>query len=134
MTANFKMCDFHSEQTPVMHFEYEDEFVRLTRFGVLTLKPGFVFGASGPTFDRLPFGILRKQMKATRRGVGKHDGFYYMSCKGVFKGPKSQYVKALSDNLLKDDIITDGGWEIRAEAWAEAVEEFGDGSWEKGLN
>jgi hypothetical protein len=130
MTAEFKMCDFHSEQTPIMNFEYEDDFVRLTRFGILTLKPGFIFGASGPTFDRLPFGFFRKQMRTTRRGVAKHDAVYYMSDQGVFKGPKSKYIKALSDSMLKDDIILDGGWEIRAEAWEKAVEEFGNGAWE----
>tara|TARA_Y100000593_G_scaffold93711_1_gene189647 strand:- start:2917 stop:3372 length:456 start_codon:yes stop_codon:yes gene_type:complete len=134
MTAEFKLLVDHSEQTPVMGFTYEDDKVRLTRHGILTIKPGFVFGASGPTFDRLPFGIFRKQMKSTRRGVCKHDAFYHISCMGVFRGPKSEYIRALTDNLLRDDILSDGGWKLRAEAWEETLEKFGDGSWEKGLN
>ena len=132
ITANFKMVAYHAEQTSVTGFEYEDEVVQLEGSGLLTIKPDFIFGASGPTFDRLPFGFFRKRMRATRRGVAKHDAFYHISDQGVFKGEKSQYVKALVDNLLKDDIILDGGWEARAEAWETAVEEFGNGAWESG--
>ena len=129
-TARFEMTAMHSEATPLKGFAYSDEFVELTPRGTLIIKPGFIFDASGPTLDWLPFGIFRRQMKSTRRAVCKHDAFYKMARAGVFNGEKSRYIKITVDRLLRDDIVMDGGLPVRAEIWEEGVEHLGGSSWE----
>lgn len=132
-SADFKQIMEWLEPTRIFGFEYEDEFAKITKAGVITAKIGFIHGASGPTVDYLPFGIFRKQLKSQKRGVCKHDLIYYMAQKGVFKGPKSNLIKAIADSMLVDDIIIDGGWHERAEMWGFSVNHFGQSSWESNL-
>lgn len=131
-TAEYKMVAFHCEPTSVVGFDYDDEFVNIRKSGHITVKPGFVFGASGPTLDRF-FGFFRKRMRKIRRGVCFHDAGYYMSRKGVFVGPKSKIVKESFDNMFGDMMIADDVWDIRADTWEDAVKLAGDFSWEKDL-
>ncbi len=128
-TADFIQIEDWSEYTYIFGFDYEDDVARLTPSGELTAKVGFVHGASGLTVDHLPLGIFRKQLKSQRRGVCKHDLLYHLSQKGVFEGPKSKLIKSFADCMLRDDIITDGGWRGRATTWEFFVEKFGDAAW-----
>lgn len=131
-TAEYRMVAMHSEQTAITGFEYEDNFVKLTKMGLMTVKPDFVFGASGPTLDRF-FGFFRKRMRKIRRGVCFHDAGYYMSCMGVFAGPKSKFIKEAYDNMFGDMMIEDDVWSVRSNTWEDAVKALGDSSWEKDL-
>lgn len=119
----------HSEQTSIIGFEYEDYLIKLTKDGMLTVYPDFPFNASGPTLDRF-FGFFKKRMRKIRRGVCFHDAGYYISQMGVFKGPKSKYVKQQFDDMFGDMMIEDGVWSVRSDVWENSVEKFGNSSWE----
>jgi len=132
-SADFEQIESWTEPTRIFGFEYEDEFAKISKAGFITAKIGFVHGASGPTVDYLPFGLFRKQLKSQKRGVCKHDLLYHMSKKGVFNGPRSNMIKSIADSMLVDDIIIDGGWDERADAWYFSVDHFGQSSWESDL-
>lgn len=132
-SADFEQIEDWTEQTRILGFEYEDEFAKINKAGMITAKVGFIHGASGPTVDYLPFGLFRRQLKSQKRGVCKHDLIYHMARKGVFKGPKSNYIKAIADSILVDDIVIDGGWHERAEIWGFALDHFSRSSWNPSL-
>lgn len=127
-TAEYKMIAMHSEKTGILGFEYEDNLVKLTKNGILTVYPDFPFSASGPTLDRI-FGFFKRRMRKIRRAVCFHDAGYYMSQMGVFEGAKSKYIKQKFDDMFYDMLIEDGVWSLRSKIWEKSVEKFGDSSW-----
>lgn len=110
-------CYLHS--TPIEGYEYEDDNVSLSSNGLLCIKKGFTWGASGPTFDT----------ESSRRGSCVHDALYYLSQKGVFDGENSDKIKNISDNIMYDIIIEDGMFKWRADIWFGSVQMAGHSAW-----
>ena len=89
------------------------EYGRLDK-GLITLKPGFTFEPSGPTFHTKPF----------MRGAAFHDFGYYLIRNGLL----DRFWKEPFDDLLYELCLKDGMWPIRANWIYRAVLNFGDSS------
>jgi hypothetical protein len=116
----FKLLIPHTEKTSIYGYEYEDDLIKITKTGFVTIKENFTFGASGPTIDT----------KSSRRGSGLHDGIFYISDQGVFKGPNSLAVMHQSNEEIYRLCIEDGMYKWRAKAWFEALELASHNDWE----
>lgn len=110
----------HSRQTLIYNKPFEDDKIKLQKNGLLIIKPGFGFGASGPTVDT----------KSSREASCVHDALYYLSDKGLFKGENSGKMRGIADKLLYNICIENRMWEWRAKMWLEALTIFGGFSWE----
>ena len=119
MTTEFILTHNHTRHTSFYNFEYEDNFVKLEKSGVLLIKSGFIFGASGPTFDT----------KSSREASCVHDALYHLSDHGVFKGKDSKKYRLKADDLLYKICIDNGMWKWRANMWLNALYIFGGTAW-----
>ena len=96
--ASFKIIKAATIQTEILGFDFEDINVRLTIDGRLTVKEGFIFGASGPTMDT----------PNSREGSCYHDALYYISQQGGFKEtydgntPCDRIIRQVADELIRD--------------------------------
>ena len=113
----------HHRQTLIFNKTFDDGKVALRKNGLLTIKPGFDFGANGPTIDT----------KSSREASCVHDAIYYLSDKGVFKGENSQKMRSIADTLLYNTCIENGMYKWRAKAWLKSLIIFGGFSWESEL-
>jgi len=113
----------HHRQTLIFNKSYDDNNVALRKNGLLTIKPGFDFGASGPTIDT----------KSSREASCVHDAVYYLADKGVFEGDSSQKMRGIADDLLYKICIENGMWKFRAKAWLKTLTIFGGFAWESDL-
>jgi hypothetical protein len=118
----FELLEEISIQTGIIGFEADTKYVSLTVFGLLTIRVGFVWNASGPTVDSLN----------TREASCYHDAVYSLADAGVFLGPYSSAVKIKADNLLYDMLRKNGMSWLRAQVWHKSVSLFGSSYWEKG--
>lgn len=116
----FKLLIPHVEYVGIHDIEYNDDFVSLTKDGMLMVKKGFLWGASGPTIDT----------KSSRRASLIHDALYHLSDMDVFKGKESRKMREISDNLLYKICLEDGMYKWRAKMWLETLEIFGGFAWE----
>lgn len=90
-------------------------FFTLLKDGTIKINEGYAWdGASGPTFDT----------KSSMRGSLIHDVLYQAMDLGLL----NKVYKDTADNELRKICIEDGMWKIRANAWYQAVSEFG-GCW-----
>jgi len=119
----FELTECHHRQTAIYDRPYEDDKVALRKNGLLTIKAGFDFGASGPTIDT----------KSSREASCVHDAIYYLSDKGLFKGDDSRKMRGIADNLLESICLENDMFHWRAKAWLKTLEIFGGYSWESGL-
>jgi hypothetical protein len=117
----FELTISHVEKTPIIGYSYEDKKVKLTKTGFITLKEGFKWGASSFTIDT----------KSSRRGSCSHDGFFYLSDMGVFKGPESYSIMHQANDYMYSVLLEDGMYEWRAKGWYEGLEFGSESSWEK---
>lgn len=113
----------HNRMTLIYNKPFEDDKVKLQKNGLLTIKPGFDFGASGPTIDT----------KSSREASCIHDAIYYLSDKGLFEGENSRKMRGIADRLLYNICIENGMWKFRAKAWLKTLVIFGGFSWESDL-
>lgn len=113
----------HHRQTLIFGKTFEDDKIILRKNGLLCIKAGFDFGASGPTWDT----------KSSREASCVHDALYYLSDKGLFEGDSSQKMRQISDTMLYTICLENGMWEWRAKLWLKALEIFGGWSWESEL-
>lgn len=120
VTAEFELKISHSRFIGLFDYEYEDDFIKLTKSGFLTIKNGFAWGASGPTLDT----------KSSREASCVHDALYHLSDFGVFVGKDSRLLRRFSDDLLYKICIENGMWRWRAKMWLRALEIFGGIAWE----
>lgn len=120
----FVLEESHHRQTLIINKSFDDHKVILRRNGLLTVKPGFDFGASGPTIDT----------KSSREASCIHDAIYYLSDKGLFEGDNSRKMRGIADNLLYKICIENSMYEWRAKAWLKSLEIFGGYAWESGLD
>jgi len=120
MTAEFELLEDFTIFIALFGFEFEYGSVKITSDGFLTIKKGFRWGASGPTFDT----------KSSRRASCAHDALYYLSDWGLFLGRHSKDMRQFSDDLLYKMCIQDGMWKFRAKAWLKSLEIFGGLAWE----
>jgi putative lipase involved disintegration of autophagic bodies len=123
VTAEFKLLYDHTRMTNIFGYSFEDDFVKLEKSGLLTVKDCFDWGASGPTIDT----------ESSREASLIHDAIYHLSNIGIFKGKKSDKMKELADELLYKICIENGMYKWRAKAWLKALDMFGDAAWEKGI-
>lgn len=119
----FVLEQSHSRKTLILNISFDDHKVMLQRNGILTVKPGFDFGASGPTIDT----------PSSREASCIHDAIYYLSDKGIFKGQNSQKMRGIADRLLYNICLENGMWKWRAKAWLKSLIIFGGFSWESEL-
>jgi len=113
----------HHRQTLIFNKTFENHHIALRKNGLLTVKPGFDFNASGPTIDT----------KSCREASLVHDAIYYLSDKGVFKGENSEKMRGIADKLLYNICVENGMWKFRAKAWLKTLIIFGGWSWESEL-
>jgi len=113
----------HHRHTLIFNKPFKDDKVELRKNGLLTIKPGFGFGADGPTIDT----------KSSREASCVHDAIYYLSDKGHFEGENSQKMRGIADKLLYNICLENGMWKWRAKAWLKTLEIFGGFSWESEL-
>ena len=116
----FKLCAHYSINVGIFNRPHEDDKVKLTSGGILTIKPGFLWGASGPTIDT----------KSSRRASLVHDALYHLSDTGLFKGDESRKMREISDNLLYKICVEDKMFKYRAKLWLKSLEIFGGFAWE----
>lgn len=113
----------HHRQTLILNKSFDDHKVMLRRNGLLTVKPGFDFGASGPTIDT----------PSSTEASCVHDALYYLSSKGVFEGENSEKMRGIADKLLYRICIENGMWKWRAKMWLKTLTIFGGFAWESDL-
>jgi len=113
----------HHRQTLILNKQFEDDKVALRKNGLLTVKAGFDFGASGPTIDT----------RSSREASCVHDAIYYLSDKGLFKGDDSMKMRGIADKLLYKICRENGMFQWRAKSWLRTLEIFGGISWESEL-
>ncbi|NRA92795.1 MAG: hypothetical protein HRU26_08940 [Psychroserpens sp.] len=117
----FKLLETISIQTDIKGFSLHTEFVSLTVDGLLTIRAGFLWNASGPTIDT----------KNTREATCYHDAIYVLANFGLFNGPCSQSVRKKADVLMYRMLRKNGMMWIRAKIWYRSVRMFGNSYWEK---
>ena len=120
--AEFELLEDYTELTPIMNYEYEDNKVYIKKNGLMTVKKGFRWGASGPTWDT----------KSTRRASCLHDAIFYLSDKKVFAGERSTRVMKLANTYMYELLIADGMWKWRALAWYKTLDKASWMAWEAG--
>ena len=120
VTAEFNLKINHCIFINLFESQYDDEFIKIDKAGFMTIKAGFIWGASGPTIDS----------KSSRLASCVHDGLYHLSDMGLFKGSKSREMRQFSDDLLYKICLEEGMWKWRAKAWLKALEIFGGSAWE----
>tara|TARA_R100000655_G_scaffold15789_3_gene34824 strand:+ start:22057 stop:22476 length:420 start_codon:yes stop_codon:yes gene_type:complete len=120
INQEFELLIPHARMTLIFNKTYEDEFVKLNKNGVLTVKAGFRWGASGPTIDT----------KSSREASLFHDAIYYLSDKGLFEGDDSRKMRQIADDLLYKICIENIMFKWRAKAWLTTLEIFGGFAWE----
>ena len=118
--AEFRLTETVAYPTGIVGYEYEDKLVKINKLGLVTIKKGFRFSASGPTFDN----------KSSREAALVHDAIYYLSRKSVFKGVNSKKVRLAADELFYSMLVQNGMWVWRAKLWYQSVRSFGWTSWE----
>jgi hypothetical protein len=120
-SAEFEVLEDFTIKTDIVGFEYNDCNVKLDIWGNLTVKKGFCFGASGPTFDT----------ESSIEGSCFHDALYYISQMGGFNfAPDNDKVRWFADKLIRDLCIKNGMWHWRAWLWYENLRAFGGISWD----
>jgi len=120
ISQEFKLLEQHSRQTLIFNKPYEDEQVKLHKNGLLTIKPGFLWGASFLTIDT----------PSSREASCVHDGLFYLSDKGLFKGKDSEGIRKISDDLLYKICIENGMYSWRAKTWHTVLRKFSGIAWE----
>lgn len=107
-------------QTDIVGYTYEDEYVKLDRFGRVTIKAGFDWGASGLTWDT----------RSSRRGSIIHDAIYYLSQMKVFDdAPNNHALRLSADDLILKYCLEDGMFKTRAYTWYYVLRACGGSSW-----
>lgn len=92
-----------------------NRFVHITLGGQLIIRAGYAWdGASGPAIDTLTF----------MRGSLVHDALYQLMRIGVLS--KDDHRRA-SDQILREIVLEDGMWKVRAWWVYQAVRVFGGG-------
>jgi len=125
INASFELIEDHTIKTDIVGFSYEDRSVKLTIDGVLTVKNGFVFGASGLTIDS----------PNTREGSCVHDALYHISQLGGFKltydghTPNDELIRKEADKLIRDICIKNGMSKLRAYTWYSVLRIAGSKAW-----
>lgn len=119
----FVLESTHHRQTLILNKSFDNGKIALRKNGLLTIKPGFDFGASGPTIDT----------KSSREASCVHDAIYYLSHKGLFEGDDSRKMRGIADKLLYNICVENGMYKWRAKAWLKTLEIFGGFSWESDL-
>lgn len=90
-----------------------NRFVRIDAFGILTIAPGYAWdGASGPAIDTPDF----------IRGSLVHDALYQLMRLGVLSKDRD---RRRADELLREIVLEDGMWPVRAWWVYHAVRVFG---------
>lgn len=123
--AEFEVIKRYTIQSNIFGFSYDDESVKLTTDGRLTVKEGFLFGASGPTFDT----------KSSRKGSCFHDALYYISQQHGFDARVNggvvvdTNVRLAADRLIKYLCIENDMWEWRANMWYKTLRFGGEEAW-----
>lgn len=120
VSQTFKLTESHVERGPVRGFEFEDWQVKLCKNGFITIKEGFVWGASFLTIDT----------KSSRRASLVHDAYFYLSDQGVFKGPRSKNILDIVNLYMHEMLLQDGMYEFRANAWFRALDTGAHIAWE----
>lgn len=109
--AEFRLKETIAYPTGIVGYEYEDKLVKINKLGLVTIKKGFRWSASGPTADT----------RSSRLASCVHDSLYYLSDKGLFKGENSKKVKAETDHLFYMMLLEGGMWAPRAYLWWKSV-------------
>lgn len=120
ITTEFELLYNHQRMTGLFNYDYDDEFVRIERNGMVTAKNGFIFGASGPTIDT----------RSSREASCIHDAIYHLSKVGLFKGKDSDRMREIADELLFRVCIENSMWRLRAKVWLKVLDMFGGIAWE----
>jgi len=128
ISAEFLLTITDKIKTGLKGYSYEDEFVKLTTEGDLTVKRGWLWGASGPTADGPEW-----CGKQTRKGSCYHDAFYHISNQEIFKGDNSKFVRKLADKLLYRMLKEESSWYSwpRNYLWYLSVRAAGWRNWEQ---
>jgi hypothetical protein len=103
--------DYFLQTTIKPEKEVNEEFIKLTLDGLLTVKEGYAWdGPSGPTIDT----------KSSMRGALVHDALYQL-----LRDEKiSQSCRVIADTYLRDICIEDGMFTWRAHLWYIGVRHF----------
>ena len=126
INAEFEMQNSHSIMCPIRGFDFEYEFGSIRNDGLLTVKKGFKWGASGLTIDGPDW-----CGKSSREGSCFHDLLYTFSQLGLFHRFNPISKKELADMLFLSIIIRNGMWGYRAKKWFYFVDKFGFKAWYK---
>ena len=108
--STFLLLEDYSFQTNILGYHLETEFVTLTPDGLIVLRKGYIFSASGPTWDT----------PTCRLGALIHDGLYLMLRIGL--PPKYREV---ADQYLFDLCIDQEMNWVRAKRWWIGVRTLG---------
>ena len=120
----FELTENHHRQTVIYDNPFSNHKVELRKNGLLTVKAGFDFGASGPTIDT----------KSSREASCVHDAIYYLSDRGLFEGEDSRKMRGIADKLLYEICIENKMWKYRAKSWLKTLELFGGYAWQSGVD
>jgi len=120
-SAEFKLIEVYVIQTDILGFYYEDAYVRLDEEGLLTIKVGYKFGASGPTWDT----------KSSREGSCVHDALYWISQQGGFGREDNEHIREQADHLILYLCLTNGMYRWRANLWHKVLRVRGSKAWNK---
>lgn len=116
----FELLEPHTERGPIWGYSHEDDSVKITTNGFITVKSGFKWGASATTIDT----------KNSRRASCIHDAYFHLSDKGVFQGSKSDTILQIVNLYMHEMLIQDGMSNWRAKMWYNALDKFSYLAWE----
>ena len=116
----FELLEPHTERGPIWGYEFENDKIKLTANGFITIKSGFRWGASAATIDT----------KNSRRASCVHDGYFLLSDYGVFKGARSKTILNVVNLLMHEMLVQDGMSQWRAKMWFNALDKFSHMAWE----
>ena len=123
--AEFTLLEDVIIKTYIVGFEYEDDYAKLDKYGNLTVKKGFYFGASGCTFDT----------ESCRLAACIHDALYWISQCGGFRRtyddhtPDDFAIRLEADMIFYDLCIDNGMYVWRANLWLHFLRRYGKKAW-----
>lgn len=115
----FRLAETIQVQTDVVGYSFNTTYISLDVYGLLTIRKGFVWKASGPTFQTLN----------TREASCYHDALYALAELGAFDGDNHSKVRLVADKLLYDTLRANNMCYFRAQGWYWSVRAMGGRFW-----
>lgn len=126
-TAEFEMTQDFSVLCPVKGFKMDLGVGSINKDGLLTVRTGFKWGASGLTADGPSW-----CGKSSRRASCFHDLLYLLANNGCFANSEdSEYIRELADMFFYSMLLEDEMWKWRAQKWYYFVDKYGSKYWNK---